>query len=246
VFLGAWATEYARQWAGHRAATSVQPGDGGAWITGPYAKGIVCDAALFPIVAGTPDPRHLDGLINLCVKAYHELNGNEAGDGDTAGPDADHAAQAARAERLAELARDIFGQCATMMSGPGGLAAVLRRNLLGQVGLGGPSLPLDVGDRDNIPWWIRRTVQTRDQFCQWPGGCDQPAAATQPHHVVHRADRGATKIENLYCLCWWHHHVMIHQRGWDLRVRGDGTLESKAPDGRIITKEQTRPPPRPG
>jgi hypothetical protein len=26
VFLGAWATEYARQWAGHRAATSVQAG----------------------------------------------------------------------------------------------------------------------------------------------------------------------------------------------------------------------------
>jgi hypothetical protein len=57
VFLGAWAAEYAAgyaaRWAGHRAATSVQPGDGGAWITGPYAKGIVCDAALFPIV-GAP------------------------------------------------------------------------------------------------------------------------------------------------------------------------------------------------
>jgi hypothetical protein len=65
--------------------------------------------------------------------------------------------------------------------------------------------------------------------------------------VVHRAERGATKVENLYSLCWWHHHVMIHRKGWELRVRGDGTLEARAPDGRIITKENTRPPPpRPG
>jgi hypothetical protein len=57
VFLTAWASEYAAgyaaRWAGQQAATSVQPGDGGAWITGPAVSGIVCDAALFPIV-GAP------------------------------------------------------------------------------------------------------------------------------------------------------------------------------------------------
>ena len=68
--------------------------------------------------------------------------------------------------------------------------------------LGGPSLPLDVGDVDDIPWWIRRAVHTRDQKCRWPTGCGQPTWATEPHHVTHRVDHGPTAVENLYDLCY--------------------------------------------
>jgi hypothetical protein len=230
VMLQEWAARYAAQWAGQRAANAEQPGDGGAWITGSAVRGITCDAALFPIVTGTPDTGHLDDLIRLCAEIDRHLH-------DRTAP----------AERVDELMREIIGKCAAVMSGATGLAAMLRRNLLGQAGLGGPSLPLDVGDRDDIPWWIRRAVHTRDQTCRWPGGCGQRASATQPHHVVHRADHGVTKVENLYDLCWFHHHVMIHRRGWTARVRGDGTLEARSPDGRVITKQTSRPPPpRPG
>jgi hypothetical protein len=37
-------------------------------------------------------------------------------------------------------------------------------------GLNGPSLPLDVGQTDDIPVHLRRLVALRDQTCQFPGG----------------------------------------------------------------------------
>jgi hypothetical protein len=51
---------------------------------------------------------------------------------------------AAVAESLAGLEQQIIGKVLQVVSGPGGIASFLRRNLLGK-GLGGPSLPLDVG-----------------------------------------------------------------------------------------------------
>ncbi len=65
-----------------------------------------------------------------------------------AGRTARQAAQAALsatvAEALADLEHQIIAKVLQVVSGPGGVASFLRRNLLGQ-GLGGPSLPLDVG-----------------------------------------------------------------------------------------------------
>jgi hypothetical protein len=37
-------------------------------------------------------------------------------------------------------------------------------------GLNGRSLPLDVGQTDDIPVHLRRLVALRDQTCQFPGG----------------------------------------------------------------------------
>jgi hypothetical protein len=56
-----------------------------------------------------------------------------------------HAEQAAAvAEALAEMEQQIIGKILRVVSGPGGVAFFLRRNLLGK-GLNGPSVPLDVG-----------------------------------------------------------------------------------------------------
>jgi hypothetical protein len=49
---------------------------------------------------------------------------------------------AAHAQVLAMLEQQILGQVIQVVSGPGGVASFLRRNLLGRP-LGGPSLPLD-------------------------------------------------------------------------------------------------------
>ena len=76
---------------------------------------------------------------------------------------------------LAMLEHQILATVLQIVSGPGGVASFLRRNLLGK-GLNGPSLPLDVGQTDDIPVHLRRLVALRDQTCQFPGGCDQPAA----------------------------------------------------------------------
>ena len=101
------------------------------------------------------------------------------------------------------MMREVLGACAKVLGGEPGLAAHLRRNLLARTGLGGRSLPLDVGDRDDVPWQIRRAVQLRDGGrCQWPGGCDQPAYTCEPHHLLPRACHGPTAVCNLLTLCW--------------------------------------------
>ena len=66
-------------------------------------------------------------------------------DDSPAARDAARAAQAARAGQvLAMLEHQILAAVLQIVSGPGGVASFLRRNLLGK-GLNGPSLPLDVG-----------------------------------------------------------------------------------------------------
>jgi hypothetical protein len=91
---------------------------------------------------------------------------------------------------------------------------------------------------------LRRLVALRDQGCGYPGGCDQPASACEPHHVIHRADGGPTSLVNLKGGCHWHHHVLLHQLGWQLTVHPDGTSQARSPAGKIITSHS--PPPRPG
>ena len=73
------------------------------------------------------------------------------------------------ADALADLEHQILGKILQVVSGPGGAASFLRRHLLGKP-LAGPSLPLDVGQTDDIPVHLRRLVALRDQHCQFPGG----------------------------------------------------------------------------
>jgi hypothetical protein len=240
VLQDKWAGEYRARWAGHRAAASVGPSDGGAWLEGDAARAIACDAMLVPVVTADIDPGAVEQLITLCVE-YHRLRTQPGAAPEQDTPDG---GTTAHAEALAMLEQQILGQVIQVVSGPGGIASFLRRNLLGK-GLGGPSLPLDVGQTtDDIPVHLRRLVALRDQGCQFPGGCDQPAAACEPHHVVHRADGGTTSLANLKDYCWWHHHVVLHQLGWRLTVHPDGTSQVTSPAGKIIRSHG--PPPLPG
>jgi len=231
-----WIAEYRARWAAQRAAASVSAGDGGAWLEGEKARAIACDAMIIPVVTGDIDPDAVEDLIVLCVR-YHRIRTSTSGPADVTAHDA------AIAELRAGLEQQILAKVLQVVSGPGGVASFLRRNLLGQ-GLNGPSLPLDVGQTDDIPVHLRRLVALRDQTCQHPGGCDQPAAGCEPHHVVHRADGGRTSLTNLKDYCWWHHHVVLHQLGWTLTAHADGTSQVTSPAGKIIRSHG--PPPRPG
>jgi hypothetical protein len=217
-----WIGEYRAQWAAHRAAASVSTGDGGAWLEGDAARAVACDAMIIPVVTGDIDASAVEDLIALCV-SYHRAR---TADGQATGTD--------RVEKvLAMLEHQILGKILDVVSGPSGAASFLRRNLLGK-GLNGPSLPLDVGQTDDIPVHLRRLVALRDQTCQFPGGCDQPAAGCEPHHVIHRRDGGRTSLANLKDYCWWHHHVVLHELGWTLTVHPDGTSQVHSPTGKII------------
>jgi len=251
----AWIGGYRARWAAQRAAASVSTGDGGGWLEGDAARRVACDAMLVPVVTADIDPGAVDQLIGLCV-AYDHLRRQAAA--RTGGPDSPdtpagadgadgtdgQAADTGRAAQvLAMLEHQILAAVLQIVSGPGGVASFLRRNLLGK-GLNGPSLPLDVGQTDDIPLHLRRLVALRDQRCQFPGGCDQPAAGCEPHHVVHRQDGGHTSLANLKDYCHWHHHVVLHQMGWKLTVHPDGTSEVTSPGGKIIRSHS--PPPEPG
>jgi Domain of unknown function (DUF222) len=132
-----------------------------------------------------------------------------------------------------------------LVSGPGGLASFLRTRLAG-ARLAGPSLPLDVGRSAEIPAAIRRAVILRDQHCRWAGGCDQPAAACEVHHVTHLADGGTTSVDGCALYCFYHHHVAIHQQGWTVALHPDGTTTARSPDGTKVFHSHSPPSARPG
>jgi Domain of unknown function (DUF222) len=208
-----------------QAATPANPAAGTA---PPAAAGTPAPAA-----AGTPAPA-------AAGTQDHTASPVPAGLTSIAARNAETAATVAAA--LAELEHQILAKILRVVSGPGGAASVLRRHLLGKP-LAGPSLPLDVGETDDIPVHLRRLVALRDQTCQYPGGCDQPASGCEPHHVTHRKDGGHTSLANLKGYCWWHHHVVLHELGWILTVHPDGTSQVQSPDGKIIRSHS--PPPRP-
>ena len=149
---------------------------------------------------------------------------------------------AARAREALEQA--IIGKAVGLLSGPGGLASFLRRRQLG-ARLGGPSLPLDVGVSSDIPAAIRRAVILRDQHCRFPGGCDQPAAGCEVHHLTHKADGGKTSVTDCGLFCFFHHQIVIHQWGWTVVLNPDGTTTAWNKDKTKVLHSHG-PPARPG
>jgi hypothetical protein len=157
-------------------------------------------------------------------------NGTDAGQSGALSPEAWRALRHA----MARLAIDL-------VSGPSGVAAILRRGLLDKP-YNTPSLPLDIGYSDTIPAHIRRAVQLRDRACAWPK-CGRPAVYCDVHHLRHKQDGGETSLANCVLLCQFHHDVCIHRRGWHLTLHPDGTTEARSPDGRQILRSHAPPAP---
>ncbi len=59
---------------------------------------------------------------------------------------------------------------------------------------------------------LRRFVLNRDHGCT-AAGCTS-RYRLQPHHVIPWSDGGRTDPDNLTTLCWYHHHVVVHGRGF--------------------------------
>ena len=260
---GEWITAVRGRWAAARAAAAAGGSDGGAWLDGAAARGISCDAMVVPVVTGEVDLGALDGLVQLCVTlaGHHHGPGGcgdhgEAGLAGDRGQSADSAGQGqagrgccagvppVTAHAREMLERQIIGRAVDLVSGPGGLASFLRRQQLG-ARLAGPSLPLDIGYAGTVPAGIRTAVILRDQHCQWTGGCTQPAAACEVHHVRHKADGGPTSVKDCILLCWFHHQVVIHRWGWTLILHPDGTTTAWNRDKTQVLRSHS-PPARAG
>ena len=72
--------------------------------------------------------------------------------------------------------------------------------------------PVVSATRGVIPPKIRRFVLLRDRGCTIDG-CGS-RYRFEVHHIVPRSKGGTHDVENLATLCWWHHHVAIHGRGY--------------------------------
>jgi hypothetical protein len=243
-----WTAQVRERWAARRAAASETGSDGGAWLDGVAAEAIACDAAMAPVVTGDVNVAALEDLVRLCVELDRLRRADDAGSPDTtAAPDtpaADTPAAADTTAAWAALEQAVIGKAVDLLSGPGGLAGFLRRRQLG-VRLGGPSLPLDIGYAESVPAGIRNAVTLRDRKCRWAGGCDQPAAACDVHHVKHKKHGGKTSARDCVLLCFFHHQVVIHQQGWTLVLNPDGTTTAWNKDKTKVLHSHG-PPVRPG
>jgi Domain of unknown function (DUF222) len=232
------------------------------YLAGKDAETAACDAQTVPVVTGTMDPAVIDQMINLArTAAEAETPGavtDITGPAD-AGTAADTGAAAyvlqgnaarqenARSGALSPVAwralRYAMARLAVdLVSGPAGVAAVLRRGLLDQP-YNTPSLPLDIGYSTSIPGHIRRAVLLRDRACAWPK-CGRPAVHCDVHHLRHKQDGGETSVANCALVCQFHHDVCIHRRGWQLILHPDGTTEARSPDGRHVLRSHAPPTPQ--
>ncbi len=226
------------------------------YLSGKDAEAAACDAPVVPVVTGTMDPAVIDQMIDLARTAAQAAGGprrpraparhrrRRAAGGDADGAEAAGAqgADAGRHERTRShgpvpeawraLRHAMARLAVDLVSGPAGVAAILRQGLLGQP-YNTPSLPLDIGYSDSIPWHIRRAVLLRDRKCAWPK-CGRPAVYCDVHHLRHKEDGGETSVDNLVLVCQFHHDVCIHRRGWQLTLHPDGTTEARSPDGKQI------------
>jgi hypothetical protein len=203
-----------------------------------------CDAQIVPVVTGRVDPDVLDRLAAALLHGTPATAGlpGPAAPGQPGDSGQPSEADLTRRERAERAARQMIVKAATdLLSGPGGLTAYLRTRLAPDT-VASVSLPLDVGTAtESIPVYLRRAVAVRDRGCRFPG-CDQPAMACQPHHVIPRSQGGPTSLANLALLCMFHHLIAVHRWGWAIVLHPDGTVTATSPDRRRTLHSHGPPP----
>lgn len=83
--------------------------------------------------------------------------------------------------------------------------------------LGTASEVLDVGRTHRLvttPIW--QALVARDRHCTFPS-CTRPPLMCHAHHIVHWLSGGPTCLDNLALLCG-HHHRVIHDSPWEIRL----------------------------
>jgi hypothetical protein len=224
------------------AALAGEPGH----LAGKDAEVAACDALITPVVTGHPDLSVVDQMLDL-VLAYLEagdsadlgpraagssLDAPAASNGRAPGGGRDRS-RALSPEAWRALRYAIARLAVDLVSGPGGIASVLRRGLLDEP-YTSKSIVLDVGYSGSIPPAIRKAVRLRARgVCEWPG-CRRRAAHCDVHHLVHKRDGGETSARNCVQLCQFHHDICIHRRGWRLVLHPDATTTAYGPEGQVL------------
>ena len=209
------------------------------YLSGTDAVTAACDAQTVPVVTGTMDPDVIEKMIALARTAADAVSGGDVGQPGAAGGSERPRSGSLSPEAWRALRHAMARLAIDLVSGPAGVAAILRRGLLDKP-YNTPSLPLDIGYSDSIPAHIRRAVLLRDKRCAWPR-CGRPAVYCDVHHLRHKQDGGETSVENCALVCQFHHDVCIHRNGWQLTLHPDGTTEARSPDGRQVLRSHAPP-----
>jgi hypothetical protein len=92
---------------------------------------------------------------------------------------------------------------------------------------------LDVGRKTRtIPPAIRRALHARDSACCFPG-CT--ARRCDAHHLVHWAEGGATRLDNLVLLCRRHHRA-VHEGRFTVAWGPDDSVVVRQPKGHVVER----------
>lgn len=157
----------------------------------------------------TQGQRRVDALASLCMDSL-TATGN--------GLDNGRAVTVAEIFVDASLAAPSFGEAGVTLAsgprvGPNTLSEILCTGKARVIVCGDGGRPIGVSDLGEcIPPAVRSFVLHRDQGRCQIDGCNS-RYRIQPHHIRHRGDGGDHDPDNLISLCWYHHHVAIHQMG---------------------------------
>ncbi|WP_238166029.1 HNH endonuclease signature motif containing protein, partial [Kribbella caucasensis] len=163
---------------------------------------------------GRPDPRprgkrHADGLVTALTVA--------AGTGAAA---PGHGGIKPHITVTINLADLLAGTGTGDLAHGGTLSAAAIRRLACDAGiiplvLGANSEPLDVGTEERfVNRAMRRALNARDRGCVV---CGAPPAMCEAHHIIHWADGGPTRVENLVLLCKAD-HIDVHHGHWTITM----------------------------
>ena len=94
-----------------------------------------------------------------------------------------------------------------------------------------------IGRRSRVvPGSLERAVRARDTECACCGTTS--LRWSEIHHIVPWSRGGRTDLDNLTVVCR-RCHRLIHERGYELRRRGNGTFGLRRPDGFEVRNRPT-------
>jgi 5-methylcytosine-specific restriction endonuclease McrA len=95
----------------------------------------------------------------------------------------------------------------------------------------------------SIPPALRRAILHRDNNRCTADGCDS-RNRLQTHHLTPWSQDGPTDPDNLITLCWYHHHIIIHQQGFQpYHHPKHGRIRFHKPGPRDPPRRPDHPPP---
>jgi 5-methylcytosine-specific restriction endonuclease McrA len=92
--------------------------------------------------------------------------------------------------------------------------------------------PMEYGRHQRTaPPGLKRAILHRDANTCAADGCGS-RCRLEIHHKTPRSDGGETNPDDLVTPCWFHHHVVVHQRGYLLYTHPDtGRVRFRQPEG---------------